>query len=255
MKARLPLFFIIFVLIALACNSPASIGADPGTEQTRVALGIQATLLAVELTEAAGGAAPAQPPVDQPIEPAAPVEPAAPAAPAAQPTYTPYPTYTVPPAQPVDPPAQPVDPPAQPSQDMSERIRGARILLYDNSYGSVDIYGRPMTSYISDALDGLGLGSNVTNVRDAMGNFLSELNSGTQWDLIIVGAESRSNIRGEFWDVIGDHMRNNVAVVSELWYLDQIANGRIAPVLNQCGIDYTSDWQRAANANLNNYLI
>lgn len=253
MKERLSLFIIILILIALACNSPASIGTDEGTEQTRVALGIQATLLAVELTAAAPGGPPAEAPAEQPAVPAAPAE---------QPTYTPYPTYTVPPAAPADPPAapvdppeQPVNPPPQPSQDMGERIKGARILLYDNTYGSVDINGKFMTSYISDALDSLGLSSNVTNVRDAMGNFLTELNSGAQWDLIIVGAESRSNIRGEFWDVLGDHMRNDVAVVSELWYLDQIANGRIAPVLSMCGIGFTSDWQRAANANLNNYLI
>jgi len=260
MKERASLFIIIFVLIALACNSPTAIGTDPSADQTRVALGIQATLLAVELTEAASGGVPAEAPADQPAapadQPAAPADqPAAPAEPQALPTYTPYPTYTVAPPQPDTPPEQPANPPPQPSQDMGARIQGARILMYDNSYGSVDINGKLMTSYIDDALNGMGLGSNVTNVRDAMGNFLTELNSGAQWDLIIVGAESRSNIRGEFWDVLGDHMRNDVAVVSELWYLDQIANGRIAPVLSMCGIGFTSDWQRAANANLNNYLI
>jgi hypothetical protein len=81
------------------------------------------------------------------------------------------------------------------------------------------------------------------------------LNSGAKWDLIIVAAESRQNIRGEFWDVIGDHIRDNVAVVSEVWYLDKIANGRIATVLNGCGIAFEKDWQRVVGANLNNYLV
>jgi hypothetical protein len=257
MKQRLSILIIIFILMTLACNIPMET-SNSGTEQTQVALGIQATLLAVAQTEAATGGQiaeqPEEPPAAPPAEPAAPAAPAEPAQPAEQPTYTPYPTYTVPPAPPADPPTQ-APPPTQPPQDMGERIRGARILLYDNTYGSYDIYGRAMTSYIADAVDGMGLGGNTTNVRDAMGNFMTELNSGTQWDLIIVGAESRSNIRGEFWDVIGDHMRNDVAVVSEIWYLDQIAIGRITPVLNMCGIDYTADWQRDANANLNNYLI
>jgi hypothetical protein len=65
----------VIVLLALACqNSP---GTDPSLENTRVALAIQQTSLAINLTSA--------------VQPATPVETLEVAI---QPTYTPYPTYT-----------------------------------------------------------------------------------------------------------------------------------------------------------------
>ena len=108
---------------------------------------------------------------------------------------------------------------------------------------------------VENAIDGLGLGSNTKNVGGAMGDFLSNLNSATQWDLIIIAAEVRTAISGEFFDVLADHMDRGAAMVIEIWYIDDIASGRIQPVMQRCGIAFQRDWQRPWNADLNEYLV
>jgi len=122
-------------------------------------------------------------------------------------------------------------------------------LLYD------DMYDLGEELVIENALDGLGLGNNTTNVRDAMGDFLSNMNSSTNWDLIIVGAENRDNISGEYFDVISSEMDRGSSFIIEVWYVDDISTGRIQPVFQRCGITFHRDWQRAWNSNLNDYLV
>lgn len=249
LERRIIILIAVFVFM-MACSIPKGInigGSDSSADQTRVAVGIQSTMLALQLTKSAGGNN------DQSTDTA----PQSTSQQILPPTYTPYPTYTIPAADlPLLPEITITEDVIHNTQDMQARIDNAKILVYDDSYGSYDIYGRALVSRIEEALDGLGLnGANVHKVHDAMGNFMNELNSGTQWDLIIVGAESRNYIRGEFWDIIGDHINNNVAVISELWYLDQIAGGRIAPVLSGCGIAFEKNWERNEDANLNNYLV
>ena len=63
------------------------------------------------------------------------------------------------------------------------------------------------------------------------------LNSGTKYDLIIVGAEDKAIISGEFWDVIHTRLvRDKVALITEIWYLDTEANGPINKILSGCVI-------------------
>lgn len=108
---------------------------------------------------------------------------------------------------------------------------------------------------IQNAVDGLGLGRNTTNVNDAMGNLLSNMNSATQWDLIIIGAESRNNISGEYFDALADQMDRGTGIILEIWYIDDVAYGRIQPVMQRCGIAFHRDWWREENSNLNAYLV
>jgi len=122
-------------------------------------------------------------------------------------------------------------------------------LLYD------DMLSTWGTQVIENAIDGLGLGRNTTNVGDAMGNFLSEMNSAIVWDLIIVGAESRDSISGEYFDILADQLDRGSSVVIEIWYIDDVASGRIQPLMQRCGISFQDDWQRNPNANLNDFLI
>jgi len=71
---------------------------------------------------------------------------------------------------------------------------------------------------------------------------MGNLNSSTPWDLIIVAAENRSAIQGEFWDVIAPKViQDKTALIVEMWYLSDTVNGRIKPLLTQCGIDYQSE--------------
>jgi hypothetical protein len=72
---------------------------------------------------------------------------------------------------------------------------------------------------------------------------MENLNSPVDWDLIIVGAETKTKVQGEFWDVIGEKIaRDNTAVVAELWYVDLLYNGRLKPVMSNCGIELQRDW-------------
>jgi hypothetical protein len=239
------MFLLLFLILTAACS--VSFGGGSGVEQTKAALEIQSTRLSLQQTEIALNAAnqsqAQQPP---PTEP----DPTQPPPTEVPPTQPPSPTQEVLPTNTV-----PVPTPTT-AVSMEEKIQSANILVYDDSHGSFDIYGRPISSRVEDALAGLGLtGSNVVKVKDAMGDFLSQLNSGADWDLIIVAAESRNNIRGEFWEAIYDRMLDGSAVVAELWYLDQINRGKIYSLLNGCGFDVDKSWDRLPGADLNNYLI
>ena len=239
---RIGMLCIIFGSLLASCDISALTGGGEDLEGTRVALAIQQTSLAMQQTQAEQ----AQPVQEETEEPQVQL----------QPTYTPYPTYT---AQVVQPSPTVEEQPATPepvvvdettiTASFDEWLETVNILLYDDMYGE----GEPMV--IENAIDGLGLGSNTTNVRDAMGDFLSDMNSAVNWDLIIVGAESRDNISGEYFDILADQMDRGSSIIIEIWYLDDVFHGRVQPVMQRCGITFHRDWQRAWNANLNNFLV
>lgn len=240
---HLGVLFIIFGCLLASCDIAALTGGGDDLESTRVAIAIQQTSLAMQQTQVEQS----QPEPSQPVQEEPQVE--------VQPTYTPYPTYTVQ-VQPSptfeEPPATPepitVEEPTS-AASFDDWLETVKILLYDDMYGE----GEPMV--IENAIDGLGLGSNTTNVRDAMGDFLSNMNSAVNWDLIIVGAESRDNISGEYFDVLAEEIDRGSSVILEIWYIDDVFHGRIQPVMQRCGITFHRDWQRAWNANLNNFLV
>lgn len=234
---KICLLVIAFGCLLVSCDMlPA--GGNNDLNSTQVAIAIQQTSLAMQQTEVGQS---------EQIEPEIEV----------QPTYTPYPTYTAQvEAEPVVVESTPTlaPEPTNTQQVISvvpfeDWLEDVNILLYDDMYGE----GEPLV--VENALDGLGLGDNTTNVRDAMGDFLSNMNSAVNWDLIIVAAESRNNISGEYFDVIADQIDRDSSFIFEVWYVDDIIHGRIQPVFQRCGITFHRDWQRATNANLNEYLV
>lgn len=244
--------FIFVLMLSLsfllgACGQLLSgISGDEGLESTRVALAVQQTNLAVNQTQAAMSQESAyqQPAIIQ--------------EPQIQPTYTSYPTYTVQAAEPLAV-LEPVTtkPPATDSVSgglgstisFEEWMADANILVYD------DMWGRD-TPVIENAIEALGLGRNMINVHDAVGDFLSNMNSATKWDLVVVGSEWRSLVQGEVFDVIVSQLDRGSSVVFETWYIDQVYNGRVAPILSRCGIEYHKDWLRAEkDYNANDYLV
>lgn len=241
---------ILSILLGSCSELLGGITGDQGLEGTQVALAIQQTSLAMNQTLAA-----------QPIEIVTQAPVVIPEQPV-QPTYTPYPTYTVQAVEPpaVEPPAaeppvvQPpaAEPPSEesvPTDSFEEWMANANILVYDAMWGRD-------TPVIENAIEGLGLGRNTINVRDAVGDFLSKMNSATKWDLVIVGSEWRSLVQGEVFDVIISQLDRGSSVVFETWYIDQVYNGRVAPILNRCGIEFQKDWLRSAyNYNANDYLV
>jgi hypothetical protein len=249
MKSRAPavkalLVWLVVSAVLAGCNLPTGEApAENGMEQTQISLGIQATMLAEQQAtlDAEVSQAAVPPPVqEQPTQPVLPVE---------QPTYTPYPTYTV------EAPPLPADTAAAPAapvvQDVGAQVKAANILVFEDMQGMAEV------TYVRNTVNRMGFrGGKIVFVGDAVGNFMEHLNSPQPWDLIIVAAESRSAVRGEFWDVILERVNNrDAALIVEIWYLDSIANGRIAPLLYKCGVEFERDWTRSGNYDPYDYSI
>ena len=141
--------------------------------------------------------------------------------------------------QPTEIPQQPQPtsaPQLLPTQDVDARIKNAKILVYEDT--------QDIGLWVSDALNGMGL--KYIHVGDAIGHLMENLNSPVKWDLIIIAAESKTKVQGEFWDVIGEKViRDQTALVAEVWYLDKIGEGKIKPVMTNCGIEFQRDWPLA----------
>jgi hypothetical protein len=217
---RLKIMLITLILLALACNMPGGtppVGTPRPTafDPTKAALEFQSTAMSQKLTEQASATDQVVPVTDAISLPL-------------QPTSAP-PTETVPAATEVLPTA---------TQDIQARIKSAKILVYeDTPY---------IGTWIKDTLQGMGL-KNVY-VGDAMGNFMENLNSGIQWDLIIVGAESHDYVSGDFFDVITERVvKDKAALIVEMWYLDKISEGRIKPLTTKCGVELQKNYDAASS--------
>ncbi len=207
-------FWVAAVALVMACSVSTNAGPaatqpqqPPAFDATKAALELQGTAMALQLTQAALS-------VPQQLPPANPNPPAEP------------PTQNAP-----APTAQIL---ATPTQDVEARIKSAKILVYENT----DERGWGM--WVQDALDGMGL--KATNTGSYSGHFMEYLNSGIKYDLIIVDAEDKDKISGEFWDVINTRLgRDKAGLIAEVWYLDREAYGPINKILGPCGVRYRKD--------------
>jgi len=198
---------LIFILACTISTSNGPTEAQPNFEATQAALNLQSTAMALQMTQAA---------LNEQQQ---------------QPTQPPPPPET-------QPPQPPTAIPPTPTQDFQAKMNDAQILVYENT----DEYGIGM--WVQDALDELGL--NYTQTGSYSGTFMQHLNSGTDWDLIIVDAEAKDRIKGEFWDVINDRViRKKAAVIVELWDLDLQSGGRLGDFLSSCGVRFRKDYPLA----------
>ncbi len=236
---------ILSAFILLSCGLPVSVSAptvDVGLQETRIAMGIQQTMIAVRETELSGApqqaAAPLEPPVEVGVT--ATIELTTQAPVPLEPTRTDIPPETATPE------------PSPTMQSVEDRIRSANILVFEDIRGYYDL-----TMWVHSAINGMDFsGGKVLEVGDAVGDFMKALNSPVEWDLIIVAAEARSGVRGEFWDVIQEQVNDDVALIAEVWYLDDTANGRIAPLLSKCGVSYQKDfWREPDRYDVLNYSL
>jgi hypothetical protein len=118
--------------------------------------------------------------------------------------------------------------------DYESLMKSAKILLFEDMAGLYEV------RYIKNALDMMGMP--YVDVGDASGNFKEQILSGTDWDLIIVGAESRNKIQGEFFVYLNEQLNNGTAVIIEIWSLDEIGAGKINSILTKCGVKFQEDW-------------
>lgn len=196
------------LVIVLACSvslAPAT-SAPPAFDSTKASLELQGTAMSLQLTQAAMNAN-------------------------AQPVATQPPAVVV---QPTDPPPPTVLQPT-PTQDIKARMKTAKILMYEDSMGAFP----PLVPWVKPTLDLMDFDS-ITYTND-VGDLLGYLNSGTKWDLIIIAAEARGDVQGEFFDAIMPRVTNDkTALILEMWYLSNIANGRISQLTSKCGIRFQS---------------
>jgi len=248
-KIRATYSLLALFLAVLACNMPGATSASapsatqpPVVDATKIALELQATQNAIVPTAPAIDATKIALEIQATQNAPGPVQPVDATKIALEVRATDAAGQLTqqaaqPPAQqPVIVPPAATDNPAAPTQDLKARIKNAKILVYEDT--------PTIGLWISDALNGMGL--KYTHVGDALGHFMENLNSPIQWDLIIVGAETKTKVQGEFWDVIGEKIsRDNTAVVAEIWYIDLLYNGRLKPVMSNCGIQLQRDWPLA----------
>jgi hypothetical protein len=201
---------MILIAAALACNIPGGSqpGVDVSLQATQIALNVQQTSMAIQQATAGAG---------QPV-----------------------PVFTVQPP-PATATAQPVATEVVPTEiDMDALIKASNILIYE------DIVGDPAyVPIVGNTVSGMNFsGGRVINTGDALGDFRSQANSATRWDLMIVAGEDRNAFSGEMFEMMYDHIDNGGAVVIEIWYLNQVVNGKIAPILRECGVTLHRDWTR-----------
>ncbi len=141
----------------------------------------------------------------------------------------------------------PTDAPAATSEeiDMAERIKDAKVLVYEDTRAQPDL---DLVAFAHRALGFLGI-TDVVEVGDATRLFQEQILSDTDWDLIIVVAEALPNFKGELFDGVLQEVDEGTAVILELRFLNEIASGRIAPLLEQCGLR----WQKGVGREMATY--
>jgi hypothetical protein len=189
---------VLVITLACSIDMGSTTSQPPTMDATKIAMEIQGTSLALQLTQSALNNV--QPVVTQP--------------PVQQPTNQPPPTVPQP----------------TPTKDLQTRIKNAKVLAYEDSMAV------PLRPWVKPTLDMMGL--NTTYTAD-IGDLMNYLNSGTKWDLIIIAAEARGDVQGEFFDVITPKVTNDkTALILEMWYLSNIAVGRINQLMTKCGIQF-----------------
>jgi hypothetical protein len=231
MKQRsqtLYLLVILMIITGLSCNifGDTSSDEDDSTQETQVALGIQQTLTA-DAKDQAVPTAESQTAVgdgEQPTPDSAATQAALSAG------ETPAGDET-PPTEPTNPPTVPADEPEDP--EFEERMHSANILLYE------DIINYPqLPRFVKNTLDSMDVP--YDDVGSAKGDFKEKIlggaPSGQPWDLIIVAAEARGGIQGEFFEHLNQALERGSSIIFEVWHLDQIYLGKAAIFLNKCGV-------------------
>jgi hypothetical protein len=223
------------LIVFSACNFAAPDETKTSNlDQTQVALSVEQTLAAKEGPNATIAAQQAT------IQAQAALATAQAQQPPAQPPQQPTQEAVQPaPLQPQQPPQQPtqevvVQPQQPPAGNIQEQMKNAQILLYEDMVSDPSEY-----RYVKRTLDAMGL--RYKDDGNAQGWLKSDLlgnsPSGEPWDLVIVAAEARSDVTGEYFDYIKSVLDKGTPVILESWILDSVSQGRVSPILTKCGVE------------------
>ncbi|MFM8322968.1 MAG: hypothetical protein ACKOC5_18820 [Chloroflexota bacterium] len=231
----LPLTALALALLACAVNlsSKDSPPAGPGgLELTQTAMSIQQTAIAGQNSALAAAQTAAAAQATLPPTPDLPATQAALAAQLTQAAPAPLPVALDTPVLPTDRPSQPAPQasPAPPQDDAGFEAwkKDARILVYEDI-----VVDSSVVPYLRKLLPKLGL------EHEWVGNAMGKLKDGMlyeNWDLIIIAAETRSGVSGEYFDYMRDVLDKGTPFVLEAWYLDRVYQGAVGPILDQCGV-------------------
>ena len=112
-------------------------------------------------------------------------------------------------------------------------MKTAQILLYEDMVSDPSEY-----RYVKKTLDAMDL--RYKDDGNAQGWLKSDLlgssPSGKPWDLVIIAAEARSDVTGEYFDYIDDVLDKGTPVILESWNLDSVSQGKVSPILANCGV-------------------
>jgi hypothetical protein len=230
---RISLLVILLVIISMSCTITGS--SDPSLEQTKIALNIQLTVLAqqagqnIQTTEQAASLTKVAGDVQATVMAQQSAQLAAQATQLAQ-NQAASPTEQNPPTS--QPPIQVTE--APPVVDVDKQIKNAKILLFE------DMAGTGYYEYWQEALESGGY--NFKDDGSAQGWFKDDLLSSNKWDLIIAASESRAKIQGEYFQYLLTHINRGAGVIIEHWDLDDLSQGKVAPILSKCGVALYRDW-------------
>ena len=196
-----------------------SLGESSDIKETQISLFIESTLLAEQKTELAISSQSTQPAQQQPT-----------VTQQVQTTTNAEPTQAT--LQPIQVEVTPLPP-----EELDSRIQSAKLLLYEDMANRTDTI-----RYIKAALDRMGL--DYKDDGGAIGWLKNDLLTGTPdgqpWDLIIISAEERSNVRGEFFNYIIQALDQGSSMIIETWILERSYSDASA-LLSRCGVEFQAN--------------
>lgn len=233
---------VLVVLVQVAClSSSTPVPAIPMVDETKIALGVAATSFAIQQTADAKTIDDNQAQLNDDLQKtmdALSVQQTVLAIQEEAQNNQPSPQPPVIIVQPTLEPPRSTDSPPDPLAGMDQKIRNAKVLIFE------DTVELGIGQWIEDTVRHMGI-TDYVQTDDYSGHFMEKLNSPTEWDLIIVGAEAKTKVQGEFWDAIMEHVNRKVAVIAEVWYLDLLGHGRIKAFTSECGVAYSSNYDLA----------
>ena len=122
--------------------------------------------------------------------------------------------------------------------------RNASILLYEDMAGAEASGTYESFRYVKKTLDSMGL--RYVDTLSGIGLLKSQINSsgpaGKGWDLVIIAAERKSTVSGEYFTDLIETLNRGASAILEVWYLDQVSQGAISPLLSRCGVQVYKDF-------------
>ena len=166
-------------------------------------------------------------------------------------TFVPTPSNTATPAPSATPTITPTRTetpvPPTPTPDIGAFKNTAQILVYTDGLTTQDfLSGTAPVNYVIQALEQAGY--HFVDTTGRVGDLKNEL-SNKQWDLILVSAEDRASVRGEFFAQLRTQLKGGAVIVLESWIFDKDDDFSTLFLLDDCGIrvqdDYTDSHGRA----------